>query len=138
MAQINNISSAMYLIIVAVAMLIYTMGVSCLAGIAVLFFVAPIQAYCTRLAQSIRREIAAATDTRVRFMNELLQGIRVIKVKMSGDLPPPPPSGFVMFVLKYSCGLSFYSRVCISPRSTRGNNHSSSNYNRFEPLKWAT
>ncbi len=50
------------------------------AGIATILLVTPLQRKLMMMAMAFRKDIAQSTDRRVKFMNEMLQGIRVIKV----------------------------------------------------------
>jgi ABC-type multidrug transport system fused ATPase/permease subunit len=67
-------------VIVIIGLLISTMGVSALAGLAVTFLMSPVQGHFMRKTQMLRGDIAKKTDARVKLMNEILQGIRVLKV----------------------------------------------------------
>ncbi|CAB1328550.1 unnamed protein product [Coregonus sp. 'balchen'] len=58
----------------------YEVGPSCLAGMAVLVFLMPIQTLFGRLFSSFRGTTAALTDNRIRTMNEVVSGIRIIKM----------------------------------------------------------
>lgn len=53
---------------------------SAFVGIAVLLFIIPIQIYMGRIGATLRLRTALRTDQRVRFMNEIIQGIQVIKM----------------------------------------------------------
>ncbi|XP_076159035.1 ATP-binding cassette sub-family C member 4 [Alosa pseudoharengus] len=55
-------------------------GPSCLAGMAVLVFLMPLQTVFGRLFSSFRSKTAVHTDTRIRIMNEVVSGIRIIKM----------------------------------------------------------
>ncbi|KAL2087480.1 hypothetical protein ACEWY4_016308 [Coilia grayii] len=55
-------------------------GPSCLAGMAVLVFLMPLQTVFGRLFSSFRSKTAALTDNRIRTMNEVVSGIRIIKM----------------------------------------------------------
>nr|XP_019945775.1 PREDICTED: multidrug resistance-associated protein 4 isoform X1 [Paralichthys olivaceus]XP_019945776.1 PREDICTED: multidrug resistance-associated protein 4 isoform X1 [Paralichthys olivaceus]XP_019945777.1 PREDICTED: multidrug resistance-associated protein 4 isoform X1 [Paralichthys olivaceus]XP_019945778.1 PREDICTED: multidrug resistance-associated protein 4 isoform X1 [Paralichthys olivaceus]XP_019945779.1 PREDICTED: multidrug resistance-associated protein 4 isoform X1 [Paralichthys olivac len=61
-------------------LLMYTIGPSCLAGMAVFFFVMPVQTMFGRLFSRLRADTAMLTDERIRTMNEVITGIRVIKM----------------------------------------------------------
>ncbi|XP_055317503.1 probable multidrug resistance-associated protein lethal(2)03659 isoform X2 [Sitodiplosis mosellana] len=49
-------------------------------GVAVIFCIVPIQGYLGKFAASIRFKIATRTDERVRFMDEIISGVQVIKM----------------------------------------------------------
>uniref|UniRef100_A0A8C2IMT6 ATP-binding cassette, sub-family C (CFTR/MRP), member 4 n=1 Tax=Cyprinus carpio TaxID=7962 RepID=A0A8C2IMT6_CYPCA len=55
-------------------------GASCLAGMAVLFFLMPLQTIFGKLFSKYRSKTAAFTDSRIRTMNEVVSGIRIIKM----------------------------------------------------------
>ncbi|KAL6455854.1 hypothetical protein MHYP_G00357050 [Metynnis hypsauchen] len=55
-------------------------GPSCLAGMAVLVFLMPLQTVFGRLFSKFRSKTAAFTDSRIRTMNEVVSGIRIIKM----------------------------------------------------------
>ncbi|XP_017568412.1 multidrug resistance-associated protein 4 isoform X1 [Pygocentrus nattereri] len=55
-------------------------GPSCLAGFAVLVFLMPLQTVFGRLFSKFRSKTAAFTDSRIRTMNEVVSGIRIIKM----------------------------------------------------------
>jgi hypothetical protein len=56
--QINNFSSTITLIIACIGLLINSLGVSALAGIAVVACIGPLQGKLMRMAQLYRRDIA--------------------------------------------------------------------------------
>lgn len=55
-------------------------GVSTLAGIGFLLLFLPLQVYLGKIGAGLRLKTALRTDERVRFMNEIIQGIQVIKM----------------------------------------------------------
>ncbi|XP_029521300.1 ATP-binding cassette sub-family C member 4-like isoform X2 [Oncorhynchus nerka] len=55
-------------------------GPSCLAGMAVLVILMPTQTMFGRLFSKFRSKTAALTDNRIRTMNEVVSGIRIIKM----------------------------------------------------------
>ncbi|XP_035600972.2 ATP-binding cassette sub-family C member 4-like [Oncorhynchus keta] len=55
-------------------------GPSCLAGMAVLVILMPTQTMFGRLFSKFRSKTAALTDYRIRTMNEVVSGIRIIKM----------------------------------------------------------
>ena len=67
-------------IVIAVGLLLNTLGVSSLAGIAVVIILIPVQGKVVGILQSIRKKAVLWTDRRVKLSNEILQGIKVIKV----------------------------------------------------------
>ncbi|KAM6180104.1 ATP-binding cassette sub-family C member 4 isoform 2-T2 [Erethizon dorsatum] len=66
--------------IVVTALLWVEIGVSCLAGMAVLIVLLPLQSCIGKLFSSLRSKTAAFTDARIRTMNEVITGIRIIKM----------------------------------------------------------
>ncbi|XP_034741526.1 multidrug resistance-associated protein 4-like isoform X2 [Etheostoma cragini] len=58
----------------------YAIGPSCLAGMAIFFFLMPVQTMFGQLFSNLRAETAVLTDDRIRTMNEVISGIRVIKM----------------------------------------------------------
>ncbi|XP_075056002.1 ATP-binding cassette sub-family C member 4 isoform X1 [Mixophyes fleayi] len=66
---------------IAVTVLLWIeIGPSCLAGIAVLFILMPLQTCLGKFFTSLRGKTAAFTDTRIRTMNEVISGMRIIKM----------------------------------------------------------
>ncbi|XP_069858835.1 ATP-binding cassette sub-family C member 4 [Dipodomys merriami] len=66
--------------IAVTALLWMEIGISCLAGMAVLIVLLPLQSCIGKLFSSLRSKTAAFTDTRIRTMNEVITGIRIIKM----------------------------------------------------------
>ncbi|XP_067116274.1 ATP-binding cassette sub-family C member 4-like isoform X2 [Osmerus mordax] len=58
----------------------YEVGPSCLAGIAVIVLLVPLQTLVGRLFGIFRSQTAVLTDNRIRTMNEVVSGIRIIKM----------------------------------------------------------
>uniref|UniRef100_A0A670YU83 Multidrug resistance-associated protein 4 n=1 Tax=Pseudonaja textilis TaxID=8673 RepID=A0A670YU83_PSETE len=66
---------------IAVTVLLWLeIGPSCLAGMAVLIILLPLQTCIGRLFSSLRSRTAAFTDARIRTMNEVITGMRIIKM----------------------------------------------------------
>ncbi|NXL82491.1 MRP4 protein, partial [Leptocoma aspasia] len=66
---------------VAVTVLLWReIGPSCLAGMAVLIILLPVQTCIGRLFSSLRSKTAALTDVRIRTMNEVISGMKIIKM----------------------------------------------------------
>uniref|UniRef100_A0A3Q1HYV3 Multidrug resistance-associated protein 4 n=1 Tax=Anabas testudineus TaxID=64144 RepID=A0A3Q1HYV3_ANATE len=55
-------------------------GPSCLAGMVVLMFLMPLQTMFGRLFSKFRSKTAVLTDSRIRTMNEVVSGMRIIKM----------------------------------------------------------
>ncbi|XP_034032269.1 multidrug resistance-associated protein 4-like isoform X2 [Thalassophryne amazonica] len=65
---------------VVVGLLWREIGPSCLAGMVVLMILMPIQSMFGGLFSNFRSKTAVLTDTRIRTMNEVVSGIRIIKM----------------------------------------------------------
>ncbi|XP_029371553.1 ATP-binding cassette sub-family C member 4 isoform X1 [Echeneis naucrates] len=63
-----------------VGLLWLEIGPSCLAGMVVLMFLMPVQTMFGRLFSKFRSKMAVLTDSRIRTMNEVVSGIRIIKM----------------------------------------------------------
>ncbi|XP_051908218.1 multidrug resistance-associated protein 4 isoform X1 [Hippocampus zosterae] len=63
-----------------VGLLWLEIGPSCLAGMVVLMFLMPTQTLFGRLFSKFRSRTAILTDSRIRIMNEVVSGIRIIKM----------------------------------------------------------
>ncbi|XP_053404593.1 ATP-binding cassette sub-family C member 4-like isoform X3 [Mercenaria mercenaria] len=76
--------------IAVLAILWRELGPSTLAGFAVLLLLVPVQGWMGKLFSKFRQKTAKFTDERVRLMNEIIAGMRVIKMycweKPFGDL----------------------------------------------------
>jgi ABC-type multidrug transport system fused ATPase/permease subunit len=62
-----------------VALLYRILGLSSLVGIAMMFFLLPINMFIARQFATLQKEILAATDARIHITNEVLSNIRIIK-----------------------------------------------------------
>ncbi|KAG8004595.1 Multidrug resistance-associated protein 4 [Nibea albiflora] len=67
--------------VAVIALLWYEIGPSCLAGVAGLCLMLPLQTWFGKLFGVFRSKTAALTDDRIRIMNEVVSGIRIIKMK---------------------------------------------------------
>ncbi|XP_040281246.1 multidrug resistance-associated protein 4 [Bufo bufo] len=66
---------------IAVTVLLWIeIGPSCLAGMAVLFILMPLQTILGKFFTSLRGKTATFSDTRIRTMNEVIAGMRIIKM----------------------------------------------------------
>ncbi|XP_052217717.1 ATP-binding cassette sub-family C member 4-like isoform X4 [Dreissena polymorpha] len=76
--------------VAVLAILWHELGPSTLAGFAVLLLLVPVQGWMGKLFSKFRTKTAKYTDERVRLMNEIIAGMRVIKMycweKPFGDL----------------------------------------------------
>ncbi|XP_037037714.1 multidrug resistance-associated protein 4-like isoform X1 [Bradysia coprophila] len=69
------------LVSIVVAVLLYMeIGYAGLVGIGVIFIVVPIQSYTMTLTSKFRAQTALRTDQRIRFMDEIISGVHVIKM----------------------------------------------------------
>ncbi|KZT29756.1 multidrug resistance-associated ABC transporter [Neolentinus lepideus HHB14362 ss-1] len=66
--------------IIGIALLIYNLGYSALVGLGVLIFSAPLQGALVAVMFSQRKKGLIITDQRMRLTNEVLQGIRLVKL----------------------------------------------------------
>ncbi|XP_077399671.1 ATP-binding cassette sub-family C member 4-like isoform X2 [Vanacampus margaritifer] len=66
--------------VVIIVFLWYEIGPSCLAGVAVLVLMLPVQTWFGKLFGIFRSKTAVLTDSRIRIMNEVVSGIRIIKM----------------------------------------------------------
>ncbi|KAM9674934.1 ATP-binding cassette sub-family C member 4-like isoform 2-T3 [Dama dama] len=68
--------------IAVTALLWMEIGMSCLAGMAVLIILLLLQSCIGKLFSSLRRKTAALTDDRIRTVSEMITGIRTIKMNV--------------------------------------------------------
>ncbi|KAM6945310.1 ATP-binding cassette sub-family C member 4-like [Aplochiton taeniatus] len=66
--------------VVIIALLWYEIGPSCLAGALIVLFMLPIQTLFGNLFGKFRGKTSALADNRIRTMNEVVSGIRIIKM----------------------------------------------------------
>uniref|UniRef100_A0A671USD4 Multidrug resistance-associated protein 4-like n=1 Tax=Sparus aurata TaxID=8175 RepID=A0A671USD4_SPAAU len=66
--------------VVIIVILWYEIGPSCLAGVAAVTLMVPIQTCFGKLFGIFRSKTAVLTDNRIRIMNEVVSGIRIIKM----------------------------------------------------------
>ncbi|KAJ3416858.1 hypothetical protein HDV05_008443 [Chytridiales sp. JEL 0842] len=77
--QIHLIWTSPLWFIVTFALVIYIIGPSGLAGIAIMLFSIPVQGYMIRKLMALRKTTATIADERIKLTSEALTGIRVIK-----------------------------------------------------------
>ncbi|XP_037318658.2 ATP-binding cassette sub-family C member 4-like isoform X2 [Pungitius pungitius] len=65
---------------VVILFLWYEIGPSCLAGVAVMALMIPVQTWFGKLFGVFRSKTSVITDNRIRIMNEVVSGIRIIKM----------------------------------------------------------
>uniref|UniRef100_A0A8C4NTD4 Multidrug resistance-associated protein 4 n=1 Tax=Dicentrarchus labrax TaxID=13489 RepID=A0A8C4NTD4_DICLA len=66
--------------VVIILLLWYEIGPSCLAGVAGIALMLPVQTWFGKLFGIFRSKTAVLTDNRIRIMNEVVSGIRIIKM----------------------------------------------------------
>ncbi|XP_028288471.1 multidrug resistance-associated protein 4-like isoform X2 [Parambassis ranga] len=66
--------------LVIIVLLWYEIGPSCLAGMAVIALMLPVQTLFGKLFGIFRSKTVVLTDSRIRIMNEVVSGIRIIKM----------------------------------------------------------
>ncbi|KAJ3190722.1 hypothetical protein HK101_008433 [Irineochytrium annulatum] len=66
-------------IAIIVGFLISQLGWAAIVGVSLLFILTPVQGVLWRMLSSIRKVVAPITDSRVKIITEVLNGIRVIK-----------------------------------------------------------
>lgn len=71
--------STPFSILIAIGSLFFVLGWSALASILILLITSPLGGYVGKTVSRIEEELMGNTDKRVSIMNEILQGIRVIK-----------------------------------------------------------
>ena len=80
MLQLHSVWDSFYQILGYLALLAFYVGPSCLAGLLTMLCVMPAQAYLMVVLSRYRRAISKATDQRIKVTNEVLQGIRAVKM----------------------------------------------------------
>lgn len=78
--QLNVIWDGIYQIIGYMVLLIIYIGPSALAGLATMLLLIPLNFIAMRAIGMIRRRISGIQDNRIKVTNEVLQGIRAIKL----------------------------------------------------------
>ena len=76
---INNITVAPFQILLALALAYQQVGVVMFIGLGFIVILIPINGFILVALNSIRRKKVVVTDSRVKLINEILSGIRVIK-----------------------------------------------------------
>eukprot|EP00759_Apiculatamorpha_spiralis_P023660 PhF_6_TR27215/c0_g1_i1/m.40054 len=84
--RIANIVSALNVlwtgpttIVVAVIMLLQSIGPAALAGLGFMLFLVPLQGIAVSQLENIREEVIGLTDKRISLISELLNGVRIVK-----------------------------------------------------------
>jgi ABC-type multidrug transport system fused ATPase/permease subunit len=71
--------SGLFQIAFCLISLFYLIGWVTIAGVFVMILLIPIQGISTRVLQKLREQVLKYTDQRVKTVNEILQGMRIIK-----------------------------------------------------------
>ncbi|CAL1598299.1 unnamed protein product [Knipowitschia caucasica] len=66
--------------VVILVLLWYEIGLSCLAGVVIVLLMLPVQTWFGKLFGLFRSKSVILTDHRIRIMNEVVTGIRIIKM----------------------------------------------------------
>nr|CAD7259044.1 unnamed protein product [Timema shepardi] len=77
---LNQLWLAPLIAIIVMYLLVAETGVPGAVGVLVVFLVVPLQSYTGKLTAVFRRKTAQRTDERIRLMDEIISGIRVIKM----------------------------------------------------------
>ncbi|XP_015764594.1 PREDICTED: multidrug resistance-associated protein 1-like, partial [Acropora digitifera] len=80
MTYLNSLWSSPFQIIVSLYFLYNTMGVSILAGVGVMLLMVPTNVLVSRIARKLQVKQMGAKDLRLKMMNEILNGIKVLKL----------------------------------------------------------
>ncbi|XP_029207815.1 multidrug resistance-associated protein 1-like [Acropora millepora] len=80
MTFLNALWSSPFQIIVSLYFLYNTMGVSILAGVGVMLLMVPTNILVSRIARKLQVKQMGAKDLRLKMMNEILNGIKVLKL----------------------------------------------------------
>lgn len=72
---------SLYQIIIAMYLLWQQLGVSCLAGIAVIIIGIPITSRVSMYMKTLQRQLSKIRDERIKLTNEVLSGMKVIKLQ---------------------------------------------------------
>jgi ABC-type multidrug transport system fused ATPase/permease subunit len=77
---VNDIWSALLQICLALYLLWQQLGIASIAGLAVMFIVLPINGYISGQLRYLTNKLMKIKDLRVKLMNEVLSGIKVLKL----------------------------------------------------------
>ena len=76
----NTLLVAPFVIVVALGLLIWEVGVAAVAAVGLMLVVIPYQVWTARKTSAHRKAMLRHTDARVKFISEILQGIRIVKM----------------------------------------------------------
>ena len=78
--MINDIWTIPIQVIIAIYLLWNQLGLATIAGITVMILLIPLNAYFGRKIRLIHTEVMKFKDKRIKLMNEILNGIKVLKL----------------------------------------------------------
>ena len=78
--MMHVIWSGLFQIVGFISLLHYTIGPSTYAGVSILILLIPIQVKLMGYLKKFRKDLNETTDLRVKLTNEMLQGIKAIKM----------------------------------------------------------
>ena len=78
--NVSFVFSTPFIIIAIIVIMYFEFGNATLIGFSVLFLLMPIQSYCGNKASKYRQLSAKIADRRIRLMNEILNGAKLIKL----------------------------------------------------------
>jgi ABC-type multidrug transport system fused ATPase/permease subunit len=77
--SVNNLWSAPFRLILGLYLLISSLGIAGIFGLLAVILLIPLQTWCIKRAAVIFKEVMARSDVRIKVINEVLGGMRVIK-----------------------------------------------------------
>ncbi len=77
---LTNVWTAPFQIVVALYLLYKELGAVAFAGVGVMLLSIPVNAWTTKKEEEMAKTNMEIKDTRIKFMNEFLQGIKVVKL----------------------------------------------------------
>ena len=76
----HNLWSSPFQIVVAFTMLMLYIGPSAIVGLVVMAVSVPLKKWLAKKLEQLRQQVIVVTDRRVRLINDVLQGIQIIKL----------------------------------------------------------
>jgi len=77
---LNQVWTAPFTIVLCMIFLYIELGVSSLAGLATLLFIIPVNLWAGRVALRLQKDQLEKKDARLKLMNEILAGVKVLKL----------------------------------------------------------
>ena len=77
---INDVWTIPIQVIIAIYLLWNQLGVATIAGVTVMILLIPVNAYFSKKIRLIHNEVMIFKDKRIKLMNEILNGIKVLKL----------------------------------------------------------